>query len=246
MAINLEPVSRKAVLQIWGLFWDPEPPPPPNPLHPSHARSLSHFFMYIFSPGGANRKNPWWPTRVGVAQVLLKKPGARLWGGGVRGSLGPWRREWRAGCHRVLRLCWEAEPGSEGGCAELIEFVLPALTPGPVAYQATSPRAPLERSAPTRASDITITPPADVHPCPLLPPLLYIFPIWSWHSSMRLANGKNSVFLASCGLESEKDSKTCNPVETVVHWSTAQQRRTLFFWPEQETLSVGILTNWLN
>lgn len=63
--------------------------------------------------------------------------------------------------------------GGGGVCAELIEFVLPALTLGPVAYQATSPRAPLERSAPTRASDITSTPPADVDPLPPPPPPPY-------------------------------------------------------------------------
>lgn len=71
---------------------------------------------------------------------------------------------------------------AEGGvCTELIEFVLPALTLGPVSYQATSPRAPLERSAPTRASDITITPPADVHP---LPPLLLLPPLPSKNATL--------------------------------------------------------------
>lgn len=61
--------------------------------------------------------------------------------GAVKGGSGPWRRGQRGSCQRVLGCAEEAALGCKGVCQELIEFVLPPLTLGPVAYQATSPEA---------------------------------------------------------------------------------------------------------
>lgn len=57
-------------------------------------------------------------------------------------------------------------------CQELIEFVLPALTLGPMAYQATSLEALKTDLPPVGASDITIALLADVNPHHKIPPAL--------------------------------------------------------------------------
>lgn len=104
----------------------------------------------------------------------------------------------------------KAESGWEEVCQELIEFVLPALTLGASGLSGHTAWGQTDRSAPTGASDITVTLIADVNPytsATRTSPSIY--PVWSGSKDVTLwgevSNCYKIVFWTFYGPDSESD-----------------------------------------
>lgn len=206
---------------FWNLHSFPISQGPPRPPSPPEPQS---FFIYIFPC-----ELPWWHAHycmyfcdfsraVQNFSVVLALPKMNPWlcVGAVRGGSGPWRRGQRGSCQWVLAVAGRLSRGWEKVCQELIEFVLPPLTLGPVAYQATSPGA-LQTDLPLPGHLISpspclqmSTPTSATHPFPST------YPVWSGSKEVtfwdEVSKCYKIVFLASGGLESEKDIRTLLPV----------------------------------
>lgn len=88
----------------------------------------------------------------------------------------------------------EAVLDGEKVCLELIEFVLPALTVGPVAYQATSPGA-VQTDLPLPGHLISPSPSLHLSsPTSTTLPFPSIYPVWSGSKDVTLQNEVSKCF----------------------------------------------------
>lgn len=129
----------------------------------------------------------------------------------VRGGSCSWRRGQCGSCRWVFAVAGWGEV-----CQELIEFVLPEPTLGPVAYQATSPGA-LQTDLPLLGHLISPSPRLQMStPSSAAPPQPPTYPVWSGSEDVALRYGfrncHENVFLTHGGLENVKDIKNWLPL----------------------------------